>query len=106
MSKWGQSPEASNRMLELGNYFQKMQEGLAASGQMQPVLNSTYNAPITVEGNQVHVTINGSATEKDRQDMMTFVTTELDKRDREVPAAVDRHLNNMIGRHRSQQAER
>lgn len=106
VSKWGQSPEASNRMLELGNYFQKMQEGLAASGQMQPVQNSTYNAPITVEGNQVHVTINGSATEKDRQEMMTFVTAELDKRDREVPAAVDRHLNNMIGRHRSQQAER
>ena len=106
MSKWGQSPEASNRMLEFGSYFQKMQDAMTASGQMQSVQNSTYNAPITVEGNQVHVTINGGATEKDRQEMMTFVNSELDKRDRQMPEIAGQALRNVFGAARAQQAER
>ena len=106
MSKWGQTPEAPNRMLELGNYFQRMQDVMTASGQMQSVQNSTYNAPITVEGSQVHVTINGSATEKDRQEMMTFVNSELDKRDRQMPEIAGQALRNVFGAARAQQAER
>lgn len=107
MSKWGQSPEASGRMLELGNYFQKMQDGLTASGQMQPIQSSqTFNSPITVEGSQVHITINGSANEKDRQEMMTYITTELDKQNRAIPGVAQQAISNMLGVARSQQAER
>lgn len=106
MSKWGQSPESSNTMLEIGNYFQRMQDSMS-SNQMQSIQPSqTFNSPVTVEGNQVHVTINGGATEKDRQEMMTYINTELDKQNRAVPGVVDQHFRNMLGAARANTAER
>ncbi|NBA96836.1 hypothetical protein [Pseudomonas sp. R5(2019)] len=43
------------------------------------------NAPTTVEGSTIHTELSGSATEEDRQKLMTTVTAELDKRDQRMP---------------------
>ncbi|MBF8731945.1 hypothetical protein IRZ59_16025 [Pseudomonas guariconensis] len=87
--------------------LKQMQDSMATSAQAaQASLTSTINAPITVEGANVNVTINGSATEQDRQEMMNFINTELDKHQRQVPGIAQKALTDMIGQARAQQAER
>ncbi|CAN7658568.1 hypothetical protein [Pseudomonas umsongensis] len=95
----------ATKLPTLSDSFKRMQDGMATSNQMQASQGQTFNAPITVEGANVNVTINGSATEKDRQEMMTYINTELDKQNRAMPTIAQQAINNMLGTARAQQAE-
>ncbi|MNR57084.1 hypothetical protein D3C85_1777910 [compost metagenome] len=68
------------------------------------------NAPVTVEGSNIHIELHGSATEDDRQKMMESVTAELDKRTNaitlQMPAIANDALRSAFGAARAQQAER
>jgi hypothetical protein len=72
---------------------------------------TTINAPITVEGAQVSVTINGSnVDDKLKAELTTLITSEIDKTNRSIPgiaqgAATD-VMRNTFGAARAQQAER
>jgi hypothetical protein len=90
----------------LGDSFTRMQEGMSSSATMQAPQTQSFNAPITVEGANVSVTINGGATEKDRQDMMNFINAELDKHQSKAPEIAHQVFNDMLGRAKAQQAER
>ncbi|EKT4466784.1 hypothetical protein QEL93_002186 [Pseudomonas putida] len=87
--------------------LKQMQDSMATSAQAAQQANvSNINAPITVEGANVNVTINGSATEKDRQEMMNYINTELGKQQRQMQGIAQDTLRNAIGGARALQAER
>lgn len=68
------------------------------------------NAPVTVEGSNIHIELHGSATDEDRAKIMDAVTTKLDERTAaltmQMPALADNAIRNAFGAARSQQAER
>lgn len=69
------------------------------------------NAPVTVEGSNIHIELHGSATEEDRQKMMTAVTAELDKRTTamtmQIPELTNDAIRNlMLGPARAGQAQK
>lgn len=67
------------------------------------------NAPITVEGSNIHIELSGSATEEDRQKMMASVTEVVDKATAtmalRMPEIADQTLRNAFGAARAQQAD-
>ena len=68
------------------------------------------NAPVTVEGSNIHIELHGSATDEDRAKIMDAVTTKLDERTAaltmQMPALASDAIRNAFGQARSQQAER
>jgi tape measure domain-containing protein len=102
------SYKAPSRMSSLADTFSAMQSAMSESGSMQAATttSSVFNTPITIEGASVNVTINGSATEADRKEMMNYITTELDKSQRAVPGIAQQAIRDALGSARAQQAER
>jgi hypothetical protein len=96
-----------SKMPTLYDTFSAMQSAMSDSGQMQAAATTSqvFNQPITVN-NQVDVTIAGSATEKDAQEFMTKVRSEIGTLEGKIPGLSADAVRNMLGQARAQQAER
>ncbi len=94
------------QMPALLDTFSRMQDAMGDSHMSKANQSQTFNSPITVEGANVSVTINGSATEQDRTEMMTFIHQSLDEQQRKFPDVARGALTEMLVQARSQQAER
>jgi hypothetical protein len=68
------------------------------------------NAPITVEGSNIHIELHGSATEDDRARIMASVTEVVDKATAtmalQMPEIASQTFRDALGAARAQQAER
>ncbi|WP_448092706.1 hypothetical protein [Pseudomonas lini] len=95
------------RLPSLADSFKAMQDTVTYNSGMQQNANpsQTFNQPITVT-NQVDVTIAGSATEKDAQEFMSKVRSEIGALESKIPGLSSDAVRNMLGQARSQQAER
>jgi hypothetical protein len=82
----------------------------AAANTNNTVGGTQINAPITVEGANIHIELNGSATEEDRQKMMSAVTAKLDETTAamtlQIPEVAKKVFTDALGMGRAQQAER
>lgn len=82
----------------------------AATTSNNTVGGTQISAPITVEGSTINIELHGSATDEDRQKMMTAVTEQLDKTTAamtlQMPVIAEKAVTGMLGRARAQQAER
>lgn len=85
--------------------FKTMQDQMSSSSVM-PTTNQTFNSPITVEGSKFDITINGSATEKDKQEMLDFMKAGLAAQERSIPRVAQKAVLDVFGQARAQQAER
>jgi hypothetical protein len=94
------------QMPSLFDTFSRMQDVMGDSHMSKANQTQTFNSPITVKGANVSVTINGSATEQDRTQMMDFISKSLDERDRKVPGVARNAVAEMLIHARAQQAER
>lgn len=96
-----------NSMSSLADTFSAMQSAMSDSGQMQAATTTSqvFNQPITVN-NQVDVTIAGSATEKDAQEFLTKVRSEIGTLEGKIPGLSADAVRSMLGQARAQQAER
>lgn len=96
-----------NTMSSLADTFSAMQSAMSDSSQMQAATstNQVFNQPITVN-NQVDVTIAGSATEKDAQEFLTKVRSEIGTLESKIPGLSADAVRSMLGQARAQQAER
>lgn len=103
----------SGALSQFGNFIQSMQ-GMQATMERNsgiPAASTTINAPITVEGAQVSVTINGSnVDDKLKAELTDLLTTEINKTNRSIPGIAQGAANNVLrdtfGMARAQQAER
>ncbi|KOP59854.1 hypothetical protein OX90_09475 [Pseudomonas coronafaciens pv. porri] len=98
----------ASRMPTLFDTLSSMQGLVGDTSQMHQAVQTTQtiNTPITVEGANVNVTINGSATEKDRNDMMDFINNSMREQQLRVPGIAKDAIRDALGQVRSQQAER
>ncbi|WP_028699169.1 hypothetical protein [Pseudomonas monteilii] len=85
--------------------FKTMQDQMSSSSVM-PTTNQTFNSPITVEGSKFDITINGSATEKDKQEMLDFMKAGLAEQELSIPRVAQKAVLDVFGQARAQQAER
>lgn len=103
------SYKTPNRMSSLADTFNAMQSAMSdsKSSQMQAAASTSqvFNQPITVN-NQVDVTIAGSATEKDAQEFLTAVRSEIGTLESKIPGLSADAVRNMFAQVRGQQAER
>jgi hypothetical protein len=103
------SYKTPNRMSSLADTFNAMQSAMSdsKSSQMQAATSTSQviNQPITVN-NQVDVTIAGSATEKDAQEFLTKVRSEIGTLESKIPGLSADAVRNMFAQVRGQQAER
>ncbi|NWE90519.1 hypothetical protein HX893_20545 [Pseudomonas reactans] len=95
------------RLPSLADSFKAMQDTVTSNSGMQQNASpsQTFNQPITVT-NQIDVTIAGSATEKDAQEFMTKVRSEIGTLEGKIPGLSADAVRNMLGQARAQQAER
>lgn len=95
------------RLPSLADSFKAMQDTVTSNSGMQQNASpsQTFNQPITVT-NQIDVTIAGSATEKDAQEFMTKVRSEIGTLEDKIPGLSADAVRNMLGQARAQQAER
>lgn len=91
----------------LADSFKSMQETISSNSGMQSNTSpsQTFNQPITVT-NQIDVTIAGSATEKDAQEFMTKVRSEIGTLEDKIPGLSAEAVRNLLSNARAQQAER
>lgn len=91
----------------LADSFKAMQETISSNSSMQSNTSpsQTFNQPITVT-NQIDVTIAGSATEKDAQEFMTKVRSEIGTLEDKIPGLSAEAVRNLLSNARAQQAER
>jgi len=98
-----------SRLPNLYDTFNAMQSAMSdsKSSQMQAATSTSQviNQPITVN-NQVDVTIAGSATEKDAQEFLTKVRSEIGTLESKIPGLSADAVRNMFAQVRGQQAER
>jgi hypothetical protein len=94
------------QMPALFDTFSRMQDVMGDSHMSKANQTQTFNSPITVEGANVSVTINGSATEQDRTQMMDFISKSLDEQQRKFPEVARSAVTEMLVSARAQQAER
>lgn len=97
-----------SKMPNLYDTLSAMQSAMSDSSSMQAATatpSQTFNQPITVT-NQIDVTIAGSATEKDAQDFMTKVRSEIGTLEGKIPGLSADAVRGMFAQARAQQAER
>ncbi|MEG8244224.1 hypothetical protein [Pseudomonas paracarnis] len=97
----------SHLLPSLTDSFKAMQDTVTSNSGMQQNASpsQTFNQPITVT-NQIDVTIAGSATEKDAQEFMTKVRSEVGMLESKIPGLSADAVRNILSNARAQQAER
>ncbi|MBE8592038.1 hypothetical protein IQK56_14465 [Pseudomonas sp. MAFF 301449] len=96
-----------SRIADLSNQFKVMQDVMTTNGSAAAVMQGATNVQQTVSPSyNFDVTIAGSATEKDGQQFMDYVKTEVGRMESKLPGIAEDSIRGMLGNARSQQAER
>jgi hypothetical protein len=104
MDNFQKQQDAFNRVQEASKANSlTSQQPIGATG---PTSTITTNAPvINIEGPKIDIQLHGKATEEDSAQVMSKVTEELDKREAQLPAIINRELGNIISSERSTQSQ-
>lgn len=98
------------QMAQLYQQYESPSFPAIAADNTKNIGGTQINAPVTVEGSNIHIELHGSATDEDRAKIMDAVTTKLDERTSaltlQMPALADDAVRNAFGAVRAQQAER
>lgn len=96
-----------SRIADLSSQFKIMQDVMTSNGSAAAVMQGATNVQQTVSPSyNFEVTIAGSATEKDGQQFMDYVKTEVGRMESKLPGIAEDSIRGMLGYARSQQAER
>lgn len=95
-------------MATLGDTFQRMQDSMGVYAQGAIPAATTVNAPVnvTVEGAHIEVTMNGSASESDRQELVQMISNSQRDIERSMRTTSEDAIREMLGYARANQAER